>query len=141
MVFNVTEGIAGAVNNCIGFAGDTERKVVILRILTKRSATGEQDQAESNKGFKERVRFVFYHSVVSSSAFETRIYGKKERPRLNALTRLGKAHNRTKSRAVKTRHSLCMRLFQNLPISLERIVFIKTVSRDGYVFFMLLLFL
>ena len=62
---------------------------------------------------------------LSSSVCETRIYGKKERPRLNVLTRLGKAHNRTKSRAVKIRLSLCMRLFKILPISLERIVFIK----------------
>ena len=60
-----------------------------------------------------------------SSVCETRNYGKKERPRLNVLTRLGKAHNRTKSRAVKIRLSLCMRLFKILPISLERIVFIK----------------
>ena len=58
--------------------------------------------------------------------------GKKERPRLIALTRLGKAHNRTKSRAVKKRLGLVYYFCEYLAVSLKKYLY-NAAQEDGYV--------
>ena len=52
VAFNVTEGIAGAVNNGISFDGDAEREVVVLRCLfvspTETGKNKTEDEYEEN---------------------------------------------------------------------------------------------
>jgi hypothetical protein len=52
VVFNVSKGISGAVYDCIGFAGDAEREVVILRILFASPAETRKNKTESEYEFE-----------------------------------------------------------------------------------------
>ena len=68
-----------AVYDGIGFAGDTEREVVVLRFLLASKTETGKDKTKCEQKSEYRFCLGFYHSDVFSS-FVCR--GQKERPQL-----------------------------------------------------------